>query len=233
MYTVNNAKKYVYMCPECKNSVTFDLESTLKFSNPGVDDLNKLIRFIHIEGVDMNVMCPNCWVDMIQLDELIAPAVLKINRDARLSLDVRTTMSCQGHYNDWFAMDNDECGLSTSGPWIDVVYDDELYHKLMKLRDEFVKSDATCRTLHVNIDINPLYLGEEPSTGEQKVNTIRILCYDDVLTSEIRYDDDTHIKSHPTVPDLVTIEHYNAHRMLAINTFTSFIDYVLDNYHKS
>ena len=233
MYTVNNAKKYVYMCPECKNSVTFDLESTLKFSNPGVDDRINLIGFIHIEGVNMNVMCPNCGADMIQLDELIAPAVLKINRDARLSLYVRTTMSCQGHYNVWFAMDNDECGLCISGPWIDTEYYDELYHKLMKLRDEFVKSDVTCRTLHVNIDINPLYLGEEPSTGEQKVNTIRISCYDDVLTSEVRYDDDTHIKDHPTVPDLATIEHDNAHRMLAVNTLTSFIDYVLDSYHKS
>lgn len=63
MYTVNNTKKYVYMCPECKNSVSFNLEQTLKFSNPGVDDRFNLIGFIHIEGVERYPdLCDHVWV---------------------------------------------------------------------------------------------------------------------------------------------------------------------------
>ena len=231
MYTVNNTKKYVYMCPECKNSVSFNLEQTLKFSNPGVDDRFNLIGFIHIEGVDMNVMCPNCGVDMIQLDELIAPIVFKINRDEKLSNIIRTVMSCQGHYNTWFGMDNDACSLCTSGPWIDVEYDEDLYQNLVKLRDEFAKRDATYKLLELNIAVNPLYLGETPVEDNWKANMIRIACYDKTLVCDVRYNDENRIHRFPTVPDTAMIDRYHTHRNLVLNNFESFIDYVLSNYY--
>lgn len=96
-----------YVCPDCGIDFGFRLKSkieTIQTSGYVGTTLNTFINSVQ-PYVDLSVTCPNCDNQMVQLDDGIARAVMRIwglrykDPDRRV-LD--TFMSCEGHWMDLY-----------------------------------------------------------------------------------------------------------------------------------